>query len=125
MTVSDGQHRLLEDLFDSIDRMDTGRFLHFLCEDATFRFGSAEAASGHSEIRAAVDAFFGSIAGLSHRVDRVLADDGVLVCEGDVTYTRHDESQITLPFVNVFEMAGDLIQDYKIYADPSSLYADA
>jgi hypothetical protein len=47
-----------------------------------------------------------------------------MVCEGEVTYTRHDESEITLPFVNVFEFEGELISHYKIYADSEPLYAE-
>jgi len=40
-----------------------------------------------------------------------------------VTYTRHDGTNLTLPFVNVFAMRGDLIQDYLIYIDATPLYA--
>ena len=47
----------------------------------------------------------------------------MLVCEGDVTYTKLDGSEVTLPFVNIFEIDGGLIVDYRIYVDVGPLYA--
>lgn len=124
MSTDEATQNLLDRLFDTIDELDPDRFLHFLSDDARFRFGSAPAVRGHSDIRDAVAGFFSSIAGCRHTIDKVLREAGTLVCEGEVTYTRHDDSQITLPFVNVFEFEGDLIADYRIYADASPLYAE-
>ena len=124
MTVDDAKHRFLDDLFASIDEMNASKFVHFLTDDAIFRFGSAPPVQGREEIRAAVDAFFSSIGGCKHVLTKILADEGTLVCEGDVTYARHDESEITLPFANVFEFEGELISHYKIYADAGPLYAE-
>lgn len=123
MSVSEAQQALLQNLFAAIDNKDVDGFAEFLTADASFRFGSAPAAQGAEAIRAAVDGFFGTIKGLRHSVVRSMAEDGVLVCEGDVTYTRTDDSQITLPFADVFEMSDDgLIADYKIYMDVGPLY---
>jgi len=113
----------LEDLFDSVDAQDTPRFVGFLSPDAEFRFGSAPAVSGTAQIAAAVDGFFSTIAGCRHRLGNTWIEDGTIACEGEVTYRRHDGSEITLPFANVFEMAGDLISRYKIYIDIAPLYA--
>jgi limonene-1,2-epoxide hydrolase len=110
-------------LFVSIDAMDTEGFLGFISPEAEFRFGSAAPVRGHAAIRAAVDGFFASIAGLSHELQRVVTDDDTVICEGEVTYTRHDGSRITLPFCNLFETDGDLITLYRIYADITPLYA--
>ncbi len=124
MAIDDARHRLLDDLFESIDEKNTDRFLHFLTDDAIFRFGSGPEVRGQSEIRDAVEDFFSTIAGCKHTLHNIFADDGTLFCEGDVTYTRQDGSEITLPFANVFEFAGDLISHYKIYADAAPLYAE-
>jgi hypothetical protein len=45
-----------------------------------------------------------------------------------VTYTRHDDSRITLPFVDVLVRASSAgarltIADYRIYMDVAPLYA--
>ena len=109
-------------LFASIDKMDTEGFLRFIHEDATFRFGSSPAVTGHAGIRAAVEGFFASFAALRHDLQRVIADGETAVCEGEVTYTRHDGSKITLPFVNVFEVNGELITQYRVYIDIGPLF---
>lgn len=110
-------------LFVSIDAMDTEGFLGFIAPDGEFRFASAPPVQGHAAIREAVDGFFSSIAGLSHKLQRLVADGNAVVCEGEVTYTRHDGSTITLPFCNVFEVHGGLISVYRIYIDVAPLYA--
>jgi len=111
-----------EKLFASIDSMDTEGFLGFIAEDAVFRFGSSPAVSGHEGIRAAVEGFFSSFAALRHDLQQVITDGDYVACEGEVTYTRHDGSKITLPFVNVFEVDGDLISQYRVYIDIGPLF---
>lgn len=111
-------------MFAAIDARDGAGFVAFLTEDAVFRFGSAPAVQGRDAIQAAVEGFFTTIAGCSHNIANTLAQHDTLVCEGDVTYTRHDGSEITLPFTDVFEYEGDLIAHYKIYIDVGPLYAE-
>lgn len=113
----------LDDLFDAIDAQDTSRFTGYLAPDATFRFGSAPAVAGREAIGAAVDGFFSSIASSRHRLANTWSGDDTLVCEGEVTYRRHDGSELTLPFTNVFDMQDELIGTYKIYIDIAPLYA--
>ena len=110
-------------LFEAIDAQDGAAFVGFLTDDAVFRFGSAPAVQGRVAVQAAVEGFFGSIAGLSHTIHKTLRHADTLVCEGEVTYTRQDGSRISIPFANVFEYDGDLIAKYKIYIDISPLYA--
>jgi limonene-1,2-epoxide hydrolase len=112
-----------EKLFVSIDAMDTEGFLRFIAPDGEFRFGSAPPVRGHEGIRDAVGSFFSSIAAISHEVRRMVAEGNTVVCEGEVTYTRHDGSAVTLPFCNVFETDGGLISLYRIYIDIAPLYA--
>ena len=115
---------LLDDLFAAIDSKDSDRFVGFLADDARFRFGSAPAVQGRAAIRDAVEQFFTSIQALRHQVTLVVESGNTLVCEGEVTYTRHDGSTISLPFADVFEMAGERVADYKIYMDISPLFAN-
>lgn len=123
MTADNATNGRLASLFSAIDGKDTGSFLGFLTEGATFRFGSAPPVSGRDSIGAAVDGFFTTIAGSTHRIGNTLKDRDTLVCEGEVTYRRHDGSELTLPFTNVFELDDELIALYKIYIDINPLYA--
>lgn len=112
-------------LFASIDAMDTEGFLGFIRDDATFRFGSSPAVTGHAEIRAAVEGFFASFAALRHDLHQVIADGDAVACEGEVTYTRHDGGTITLPFANIFKVDGELILQYRVYIDIAPLFDPA
>lgn len=124
MSAAASNHPLLAGLFASIDARDTSGFLEHIAPDATFRFGSAPAVSGHDAIGDAVGGFFASIAGLRHRLEKTLADGSTLICAGEVTYERHDGQSVKLPFANVFEVQDNLISDYRIYIDIAPLYAD-
>jgi len=115
--------RLLEELLHAIDARDASRFVEFLAPDAVFRFGSAPIVTGRAAIGAAVGEFFRSIAGLDHRLLGRWVDGDSLACHGEVTYTRHDGSAVTLPFANVFRLRDGLIREYLIYADLAPLYA--
>ena len=121
--AANGAGALLENLFAAVDSKDSDQFVRFLADDARFRFGSAPAVHGRAAIRDAVEQFFTSIQALEHQVTMVVESGNTLVCEGEVTYTRHDGSTISLPFADVFDMAGELVADYRIYMDISPLYA--
>lgn len=112
-------------LYQAIDAKDTRRFLSYLTEDATFRFGNNPPAVGQGAIGAAVDGFFASIRSSRHDILHNWEPPGHLVSQGTVTYVRHDGRSLALPFVNVFNMRGRLVHDYLIYIDATPLYAPA
>ena len=103
--------------------MDTERFLGFIHEQGTFRFGSSPPVHGHAGIRQAVEGFFATFAALRHELTLLIRDGNRIACEGEVTYTRHDGSMITLPFANVFGLEEGLIGTYHVYIDIAPLYA--
>lgn len=115
----------IADLFAAIDRQDDAAFGGFLAEDARFVFGNLPAVEGRAAIRDFVAGFFSGIRALSHSVPDAWQAGEVLICRGEVTYTRHDGSTLTVPFANVFRMEGDRVRDYRIYMDASALYAAA
>jgi ketosteroid isomerase-like protein len=121
--AEDARRAKIDALFAAIDAMDTAAFLEYLTDDATFRFGSSPPVEGREAIGAAVGGFYSTIAALEHRLGLIMGDADTIVCEGETTYTRHDGSQLTVPFADVFDMDGDKIKNYKIYADITALYA--
>ena len=124
MTRSGAAAALSSDLFAAIDRQDAAAFVGFLTDDAVFRFASAPPVHGRAAIQAAVDGFFGTIAGCSHQLTNTIEKGSTLVCEGEVTYHRQNDTEITLPFTNVFEYDDGLIAHYKIYIDINPLYSE-
>jgi len=123
MTMEVADRALLDSLFTAIDSKNIDGFLGYIADNGSFRFGSAPAVRGHDAIRGAVGAFFDSIAGLQHSLHMHARVGTTIICEGEVTYTRHNDTRITLPFVDVFEMEGSDIAAYKIYMDISPLYS--
>jgi len=110
-------------VLDSVDAQDTEAFLGFFEEDAQFRFGSAPAVIGKEAIGEAVDGFFASIKGLRHEILETWSDAGTVICQGQATYTRTDDSKVTLPFVTIWRMRGERIKEYLIYIDIQPLYS--
>jgi len=112
-----------QDLFAAIDAKDVPAFLDFLTPDAEFRFANAPAVKGHEAVGAVVRGFLNAIGGSRHRLVRSWQDDETAVCEGEVAYTRHDGSMLTIPFVNVFYMRDGKVARYLIYIDNTALFA--
>lgn len=127
MTTGDQTDSNLRSMFATIDRKDTAGFVEFLSADAVLRFGSSPPVSGGDAIFQAVDGFFASIHDLSHEIDFVARLDGRVICEGNVTYVRHDGSSIRMPFANIMELADESddsrYRHYKVYADYAPLWA--
>ena len=111
-----------ERIFAVIDSGDAAGFVNFLTPDARFRFGNAPEIAGTDAIRSAVAAFFAAIASSRHEVLGTWNGAGTAACEGQVTYTRHDDSVLKIPFVNVFELRAEKIAGYRIYIDISPLF---
>ncbi|NNF15980.1 MAG: nuclear transport factor 2 family protein [Gammaproteobacteria bacterium] len=110
------------DLFTTIDAQDPTAFADFLTTDATFIFGNAPAVHGREAIIAAVSEFFSTIKALRHELMLVIQQGSTLVCNGMVTYTRQDDTDVTLPFSDTFTLHNDKVQVYQIYMDIGPVY---
>lgn len=110
-------------LFATIDAKDADAFVEPLTEDCEFVFGNAPPVAGRAAVRDAVAGFFDSVRGLEHRLDGAWVHPDAVICRGKVTYTRHDGSELAVPFADVFDMEGTRIKRYAIYIDASQLYA--
>ncbi len=113
----------VDELFASIDAQDAEAFAGFLTNDATFTFGNAPGVQGSAAIIAAVGDFFASIKALKHELTLVVSQPDVIVCCGTVTYTRHDDAEVTLPFADTFAIQNDKVSNYQIYMDIGPVYA--
>jgi ketosteroid isomerase-like protein len=127
MTVMEGRTmnnpEWMERLFAAIDGKDADAFVGFLTDDALFVFGNASPVPGKAAIRDLLVGFFISIRALRHDVTDVWALPGVVVAIGQVTYTRHDGSKLTVPFADVFKLQKGLVREYLIHVDASKLYS--
>lgn len=115
----------IDSLFKVIDEMDCEKFATFLCENGEFKFGNAQSVKGRAEIKKAVSQFFNSIHGLQHKIKQVWSVDNSVIVNGEVTYTRKNKTQLTVPFMNLLEMKKGLIENYQIFIDINQLYSEA
>ena len=116
------KEELVNDLFQSVDSLDTAKFISFLTDDVTFRLGNAEAASGKGTVEAMVGGFFGSISGMRHEIFEIWEHPNTVICQGNVTYIRKDSSELSVPFANILKLDNDLIKEYLVYVDISELF---
>lgn len=110
-------------LFQAIDNKDSETFISFLSDDAVFRFGNMPPVEGKDNIRQFLDNWFPTIRSVRHDQIEIWEAEGVKIMNGRVSYTRHDDSQLTVFFANTFKMFGNKIKDYLIFVDTSQLYA--
>ena len=112
------------ELFDDIDSMDPDRFAAHLADDVTMRFGNAEPVQGRDAVRGGWAQFCDGVEGVHHdQIQRWESDDRTVV-EADVTYTRKDDSTVTVPVVTIYrENADGAIDDYRVFIDLAPLFA--
>ena len=84
---------------------------------------SGAPARGRDAVRAAVAQFFAGVKALEHVVHESWTVPGAAVMHGRVTYTRHDGSQLSVPFANVLKLDGTRVSEYLVFADASTLWA--
>ena len=113
----------IRQLLTTIDSRDAKAFAAFLTSDASFRFGNHPAVVGREAIEAAVGDFFRAIKSVSHRLEEQWSLPDVLICTGAVTYTRHNDTTLQVPFANILKMRSGAICDYRIFVDNSALFA--
>lgn len=110
----------------AIDTRDVEQLVPFFAPDAAFTYGNNPPMVGHDGIRAGIGAFYAGIAGISHTVPfQHRPSDDTLAVEFLTTYTRLDGQAVTLPGLGVFELEDGLIQNYRVYADVTPVFAPA
>jgi ketosteroid isomerase-like protein len=106
--------RVVRTLLAAIDAGDQGTADSLIADDVCFRFGSNPPVTSKREFVAGRRALRGSILGFRHEIDT----DAVVVAM-NVTYTRRDGSEVTIPCCDTFRLRDGLIVDYRIYIDIS------
>lgn len=114
----------LDKLYKYIDSHNSLGIIEFLTDDAEFLFANMPPAKGKENILAFLENFFKSIKGISHAVEKRFETDGHLISSGHVTYTRHNGTNLSVKFCNIFKMRGQLIEHYDIFIDASTLYGE-
>lgn len=115
--------RDVRSIFADIDSFNPDQFVRNLTEDVVFRFGNGDPVVGRAEVRDAVAAFFGQIAGLQHHVLDVWEVGDTAIAKIDVEYRRTDGKHVTVPNVDILVFDGDLVSDWQIYIDLAPVFS--
>ena len=111
------------DLFADIDSMEPDRFAAHLADDVTFRFGNADAVHGRDAVRDVWAGFCETVDGVRHEIVEQFESGDATIAESDVTYTKKDGAQVTVPVVTIYRSGGELIDDYRVFIDLAPLFA--
>ena len=122
--------RYVAELFDAVDALDATAFAARFTEDGTFRFGNAPPVAGRRQIEEGVAGFFSTISGLKHEIVGLWSGawegGAVTSVETTVTYLRKDATVTdAIPATSTLRMRGDLIADFRVFADISPVFATA
>lgn len=112
----------IKEMYAIVDAMDGAGLANMMTENGSFRFANMPAVAGREAIRGFLDNFFQSIKGISHSELEDWQLDGTRFATGRVTYTRHDDSTLSVPFAVILKMQEELIDEYLIFVDTSELY---
>ncbi len=109
-------------LFEDIDSMDPDRYARHLSEDVVMRFGNGDPTIGRVAVRDAWAGFCADLHGVSHDMVERWDVGTATIVEARVTYTRADDTKVTVPVVTIYRSSGDLIDDYRIFIDLAPLF---
>lgn len=109
-------------MFEASDRMDVDGWVQPQTEDVFFRFGNAEPIKGREAVRAAIKEFFGMIRGIRHTIVADWEVGDTVIQQLEVTYTRQDGNEVTVPAANILRFRDGQIAEYLIYVDQAPLW---
>ncbi|NTV83128.1 MAG: nuclear transport factor 2 family protein [Bacteroidales bacterium] len=117
------QNHFILDMYRAIDAKSSVGMCNFLTEDASFRFANMPAVEGKDNIITFLDGFFSSIKAIQHTDIEYWNSGNAWTVSGNVTYTRHNDSRLRVPFAVILKMNGDLVREFLIFGDMSELYS--
>ena len=115
------RHDMIASLYSAVDALDANSVGKHVTENVVFRLGNFDQITGRQAFIDGNARFFETINGMQHEISGIWQQDQTLICEGQVRYTRKDETELTVSFAGIFTLDQDLISDYRVYVDMSDL----
>jgi hypothetical protein len=95
------------DFFRDADSFELPRLVSWFSDDVEVRFGNAPAITGKAAAEEAFRAFWGSISGMRHQREAIVMDGDMAAQFSQVTYVRHDGSEVTMPVASQLRRVGE------------------
>jgi hypothetical protein len=111
-------------MFAAVDAQDIVGNARYMDPAVRFRFGNGPVLVGHEALADGQRQLYGAVRGLRHRLLGVWRDGDVVTAEADVTYTRLDGAEVTVPVVSLLRLSGpELVGDYRVVSDLTPVFA--
>ena len=114
--------KYIHDVFTTVDKMHGASLAGMMTPGGLFRFANIPGIQGREAITAFLDNFYQSIKAIKHDQLEDWSVEDTRFATGRVTYTRHDDSTLAVPFSVILRMKENLIDEYLIFVDASELY---
>ncbi|NPT46293.1 nuclear transport factor 2 family protein [Paraburkholderia sp. 1N] len=111
------------EVYRAVDSMDEQRLASFLTENCRFVYANNNPVIGRANAAASSKKFLDSLAAIKHDLLEVWSFDDVIVSQIEVTYTRKDETTLTIPAATIWRVRGGQIDEYRIYVDVGPLFS--
>lgn len=99
-------------------------FASYFTEDAYFRFANAPVIIGRKAIHESSVAFRQKLKSVTHDIKSMWEMGDVVVCEMEVTYTRHDGKTLKIPCCDIIRFDEiNLIRSLQAFLDISPLFS--
>ena len=110
------------ELIRDIDSMDAKVFASHLSESCVLRYANHDEVVGRDAIEQAIAAFYATIKAVRHDLVEEWTVEEATILQFEVTYTRLDDREVTLPAVTIYRRGEELIDDYRIFIDLTPVY---
>ncbi|WP_156680763.1 nuclear transport factor 2 family protein [Sphingomonas profundi] len=95
------------DFFRDADSFDLPTLVGWFADDVEVRFGNAPAIVGKAAAEEAFRGFWSSISGMRHGRECLVVDGAMAAQFSQVTYKRHDGSEVTMPVASQLRRVGE------------------
>ena len=114
-------NQFMKRLYQAVDEKSLDKLSLFLADQVNFKLANFPITQGKVAVLEANKAFFTSIQSMQHRLDNIWQIEGRLICHGEVSYIRLDQTKTSANFATILKLEDDKIVDYLVYADLSQL----
>lgn len=122
--LATGEQDWVADFFADTDALDIDRLAPWFTEDLEVRFGNEPTIVGKAAALECLAGFWRTIKGMEHSRHQLVKQEEMAVLMSTVTYTRLDDSKVSLPVASYLRQAGPRTVDRLwVFIDLSPLYA--
>ena len=111
-------------IFAALDSLQPGEFVAFFTEDGQMRTGNEAPLVGRKTIQDVLaQGMKATFKGLHHEIIGLWEVGDIAIVESNVSYTRIDDTIVTLPATTILYMTDGFVRDYRVYMDIAPAFA--